>query len=55
MAYAHRTGQLQHMLGTEHITDQTVVLTQKKFIAITGHDACRILSTMLQQGQRVIQ
>lgn len=46
--------QLQHVPLLEHVAHETHVLAQVQRAFVLGHDACRILSTMLQDGERVV-
>ena len=55
MADAHVALQSLHVPGLEHVLDQTICLALLEVPIIDGHDAGRILTTVLQYGQRIIQ
>jgi hypothetical protein len=55
MADAHGALQPQHVAGVEDIAYQAVILAQIKPAFVTGDNTRRILSTMLQNGETVIQ
>ena len=54
MTYPHVADQLEHVPRMKHVTDLPIVLAQMQFVAIAGHHARRILATMLQHQQTII-
>ena len=54
MTDTHVANQPTHVAGAEHISHHTVILAQIEPVAVTGHDTCRVLPAMLQNGQRII-
>ena len=55
MTYAHVALETLHVPCLEHILDQAIGFALFKIPISYGHNACRILTTMLQYGQRIIQ
>src|SRR5690606_31006358 len=55
VADAHVAYQALHVALMEDIANQTIVLTQKQLVAVTGHDAGGILPAVLQYGECVVQ
>ena len=55
MSNAHVALEALHVPGFEHILDQTIGFSLLEVAVCYGHDACSILATMLQHGQRIIQ
>ena len=54
MADTHIAPETQHVARVEHVTHQAVVLAQVQAFAFAGHDTGRILSTMLQNSQSIV-
>ena len=52
---AHVAGELQHVPFLEHVADQAVALANAQPPAVVGHDACRILSAVLEDGERIVE
>jgi hypothetical protein len=44
----------QHVALLEHIAHKTRVLANEHFAFVASHDACCILTTVLQTGQRIV-
>ena len=55
MCNAGITYQVAHVSGTEHFTHHAFAFVHMKRAALCSHNACRILTTMLQHLQTVIQ
>jgi predicted HD phosphohydrolase len=55
MANPDIADQSRHMLAAEHVSRQTHVLTHMQLAFGVGNDTSSILSTMLQDGQRIVK
>jgi hypothetical protein len=51
----HLASESAHMTGAKNIFHKSVVFAQINFAIITGHDACSVLTAMLQHGQGIVQ
>lgn len=55
MGNAHPAPEIEHVLGSENITRESVVLTQMKAASLAGNNTRRILAAMLQNQQGIIK
>ena len=55
MANTHITVHTHHVPGVEHVPHEAIVFAQMHSFAIAGYDSCSILSTMLQDGQAIVE
>ena len=54
MANAHVALEVQHVAGVENVPDHSVVLAQVQSALIISHHARRVLATVLQNSQTII-
>jgi len=55
MGNAHPASEIEHVLGSENITRQSVVLAQMQAASLAGNNTRRILAAMLQNQQGIIK
>lgn len=54
MAHAHIASQARHVALMKNIANKTVALPYVQLTRIPGNDAGRVLASMLQHGQRIV-
>ena len=55
MPYSHLASKPAHVARAEDIFYKAVVFAQIQFTVITGHNTCRVLASVLEYGQCVIE
>jgi hypothetical protein len=47
---AHVAPKVDHVMGLEHVLDETVVFAEVEAAAFGGYDACGVLAAVLEHG-----
>ncbi|BAP14355.1 hypothetical protein AS19_15040 [Alcanivorax sp. NBRC 101098] len=54
MANPHVAYKAAHMASAENVAHHAIIFAQVETVAVTGHYTSRILATMLENGQGII-